>query len=219
MDINLDQFKNLDLDNIGDWPGAVKGFFAVLVFALVIGLVYYVHTTEQIKQLEKEQRTEKELRSEFETKQVKAVNLQAYRDQMVEMCNSFQGMLRQLPTNTEIPGLIDDISQSEAYSGLEFKETKYLKEKKAEFYTEKPVEIEVTGDYHQLGMFVSRVSSLPRIVTMHDLNIAAPKGRGRQQGDVGEYLTLKVLAKTYRYDASSDDNVCGKIKAKQGGAK
>ena len=112
-----------------------------------------------------------DLRGEFEEKQRKAVNLEDYRLQMTEMCESFRGMLRQLPTNTEIPGLIDDISQSEAYSGLEFKETKYLKERKAEFYTEKPVSIEVSGNYHQLGLFVSRVSSLPRIVTLHDLTI------------------------------------------------
>ena len=130
MDINLDQFKNLDIDNVGDWPGVVKGFFTVLVFAAVIGLVYYFDTTEQIQRLESEERKEQDLKSEFETKQRKAVNLLAYREQMKDMCISFRGMLRRLPTNTEIPGLIDDISQSEAYSGLEFRETKYLKERK-----------------------------------------------------------------------------------------
>ena len=208
MDINLDQFKNLDLDNVGDWPGLVKGFFTVVVFALVVGLAYNFDTKDQIVRLEKEERKEIDLKTEFETKQRKAVNLVAYRDQMKDMCESFRGMLRQLPTNTEIPGLIDDISQSEAYSGLEFRETEYLKERKAQFYTEKPVSIVVSGDYHQLGMFVSRVSSLPRIVTLHDLTIIAPK-RNRNPDD--NKLTLEVLAKTYRYDASSDNNVCDKI--------
>ena len=215
MDINLDQFKNLDLDNIGDWPGVVKGFFTVIVFAIVIGLSYHFVTKDQIANLEREQRTEVDLKTEFETKQRKAVNLSAYRSQMTDMCISFKGMLRQLPTSTEIPGLIDDISQSEAYSGLEFKQTKYLKERKSEFYTEKPVSIEVTGDYHQLGMFVSRVSSLPRIVTMHNLSIKASKGK-RNATNANLPLTLNVLAKTYRYDASSDNNVCDQI---QGGAK
>ena len=208
MDINLDQFKNLDLDNVGDWPGLVKGFFTVVVFALVVGLAYNFDTKDQIVRLEKEERKEIDLKTEFETKQRKAVNLVAYRDQMKDMCESFRGMLRQLPTNTEIPGLIDDISQSEAYSGLEFRETEYLKERKAQFYTEKPVSIVVSGDYHQLGMFVSRVSSLPRIVTLHDLTIITPK-RNRNPDDTK--LTLEVLAKTYRYDASSDNNVCDKI--------
>lgn len=208
MDINLDQFKNLDFDNVGDWPGLVKGFFTVLVFTLVVGLAYYFDTTDQIIRLEKEERKEVDLKSEFETKQRKAVNLVAYRNQMKDMCESFRGMLRQLPTNTEIPGLIDDISQSEAYSGLEFRETEYLKERKAQFYTEKPVSIVVSGDYHQLGMFVSRVSSLPRIVTLHDLSINKPKGNRNPDNN---NLTLQVLAKTYRYDASSDNNVCDKI--------
>lgn len=207
MDINLDQFKNLDFDNVGDWPGLVKGFFTVLVFAAVIGLVYYFDTTDQIQRLESAERQELDLKNEFETKQEKAVNLLAYREQMKDMCISFRGMLRQLPTNTEIPGLIDDISQSEAYSGLEFRETKYLTERKAQFYTEKPVSIEVTGDYHQLGIFVSRVSSLPRIVTLHNLTIERPKGRNVDNTN----LTLKVLAKTYRYDAASDKNVCTDI--------
>jgi type IV pilus assembly protein PilO len=213
MDINLDQFKNLDLDNIGDWPGVVKGFFTVVVFAVVIGLVYYMDTTEQIKRLERAENKERDLKTEFETKQRKAVNLNAYREQMKDMCSSFRGMLRQLPTSTEIPGLIDDISQSEAYSGLEFKETKYLQERKAEFYTVKPVSIEVTGDYHQLGMFISRVSSLPRIVTLHDLTIDSPK-RGRNNDDQEGRLILKVQARTYRYDAANDKNVCDEI---QGG--
>ena len=211
MDINLDQFKNLDFDNVGDWPGLVKGFFTVLVFAAVIGLVYYFHTTEQIQRLETEQRNERSLKDEFETKQRKAVNLVAYREQMKEMCLSFRGMLRQLPTSTEIPGLIDDISQSEAYSGLEFRETKYLKERKAQFYTEKPVQIEVTGDYHQLGMFVSRVSSLPRIVTLHNLSIESPRRQSSNSSADNAGLILKVTAKTYRYDAASDNNVCNDI--------
>lgn len=210
MNFDLEQFKNLDFDNVGDWPGIVKGFFSVVAFAIVVGLVYYFDTTEQIKRLEQAELAEQDLRREFEEKQRKAVNLEDYRLQMTEMCESFRGMLRQLPTNTEIPGLIDDISQSEAYSGLEFKETKYLKERKAEFYTEKPVNIEVSGDYHQLGLFVSRVSSLPRIVTMHDLTIN--KGKRNRNNNDSDNLTLKVLAKTYRYDAETDNSVCNKLR-------
>jgi type IV pilus assembly protein PilO len=207
MNLDLEQFKNLDFDNIGDFPGVVKGLFTILVFSAVLGATYYFDTQNQILRLEKEQKKEVNLRTEFRTKQEKAANLQAYRDQMTEMCVSFRHMLRQLPTSTEIPGLIDDISQSEAYSGLEFKETKYLKERKAEFYTEKPVSIEVSGSYHQLGMFVSRVSSLPRIVTLHDYTIKASKARG---SDEPSRLGLSITARTYRYDASADSGTCTK---------
>ena len=206
MNLDLNQFKDLDIDNIGDWPGIVKGFFTIIVFAIVIGATYYFDTQDQIAVLETERAKELDLKDEFENKQSKAVNLESYREQMTEMCVSFQSMLRQLPTGTEIPGLIDDISQSEAYSGLEFQQTRYLKETEAEFYTEKPVQIQVSGTYHQLGMFVSRVSSLPRIVTMHDYSITSAKAK-RGAADEGR-LALSITAKTYRYDSQADKNAC-----------
>ena len=185
----------------------VKGFFTILVFAGVLGLVYYFDTQDQIAELERERNTEKDLRSEFEVKQRKAVNLDSYREQMTEMCESFRHILQQLPTSTEIPGLIDDISQSEAYSGLDFEETKYLKERRSEFYTEKPVSITVSGNYHQLGKFVSRVSSLPRIVTMHNYKISKAKAK---KGEKNDRLTLNITAKTYRYDSNTDTSACAK---------
>jgi type IV pilus assembly protein PilO len=206
MNLDLNQFKDLDIDNIGDWPGIVKGFFTIIVFAIMIGATYYFDTQDQITALESERAKELDLKDEFETKQSKAVNLESYREQMTEMCVSFKHMLRQLPTGTEIPGLIDDISQSEAYSGLEFQETKYLKERKAEFYTEKPVQIQVSGTYHQLGMFVSRVSSLPRIVTMHDYSINSAKATKGAQNE--GRLALSITAKTYRYDSAADKSAC-----------
>ena len=207
MNLDLNQFKDLDLDNIGDWPGVVKGFFTILVFAGVLCLVYYFDTQDQIAELERERNIEQDLKSEFEVKQRKAVNLDSYREQITEMCESFRHMLQQLPTSTEIPGLIDDISQSEAYSGLDFEETKYLKERRSEFYTEKPVSITVSGNYHQLGKFVSRVSSLPRIVSMHDYKISKAK---MKKGDKNDRLTLNITAKTYRYDSNTDTSACAK---------
>ena len=117
MNLDLNQFKDLDLENVGDWPGVVKGFFTILVFAAVIGGIYYFHTQDQIDTLERERKTEVDLKSEFEVKQRKAVNLESYRNQMTEMCDSFRHMLRQLPTSTEIPGLIDDISQCKNLCG------------------------------------------------------------------------------------------------------
>jgi len=211
MNLDLNQFKDLDLENVGDWPGVVKGFFTIIVFAVVIGLTYYFDTQDQVTRLDNERSNELDLKGEFETKQRKAVNLESYRAQMTEMCESFQHMLRQLPTSTEIPGLIDDISQSEAYSGLEFEETKYLKEKKAEFYTEKPVSIRVSGTYHQLGKFVSRVASLPRIVTLHNYNIKPSK---KKNAEGNARLVLSITAKTYRYDSKSDKSACATRAAK-----
>jgi len=208
MNLDINQFKDLDLENIGDWPGIVKGFFTILVFAAVVGVTYYFDTQDQIQQLENERTKEEDLKDEFKVKQSKAVNLQAYREQMTEMCESFRHMLQQLPTSTEIPGLIDDISQSEAYSGLAFEQTKYLKERPSEFYTEKPVSITVSGNYHQLGKFVSRVSSLPRIVTLHSYQITRAKAK-QKNDDIGR-LKLSITAKTYRYDSKSDTGVCGK---------
>ncbi len=208
MKLDLNQFNDLDFENVGDWPGIVKGFFAFLVFAVVIGGVYFVDIKNQINSLETEVAREDNLKSEFELKQRKAVNLESYRNQMTEMCDTFRHMLRQLPTSTEIPGLIDDISQSEAYSGLEFQETKYLEEQKSKFYTEKPISIQVLGNYHQLGMFVSRVASLPRIVTLHDYTISLSEKA--KKGDKNNRLSLQITAKTYRYDASEDTLSCAK---------
>ena len=146
------------------------------------------------KQSAKLQRAEKEevtLKQEFESKQAKAVNLDAYKQQLKDIEESFGAMLRQLPSKTEVEGLLVDISQTGLASGIEFQLFKPEGEKYIDFYAELPIKMKMTGTYHEFGNFVSGVAALPRIVTLHDISITKDQKSDR--------LTMEVTAKTYRY--------------------
>jgi len=205
---DLSQYQ--DFNNIGSWPLPGKIVFIVAVMLIVLGLGYYLDTSNQVSQLESEKNKETQLIGEFKTKYKKAANLQAYRDQMAEMQETFKGLLQQLPRNTEIAGLLDEISYAATGAGVELISHKYLDEVKKEFYIEKPIEIIATGSYHQIADFVSRVSGLPRIVTLHNFKIepvrSAGGSRGGSQPDFGgaERLSFSVLAKTYRYESEDE---------------
>lgn len=205
---DLSQYQ--DFSNIGSWPLPGKIFVIVAVMLVVLGLGYYFDTSSQVSQLDSERNKEAQLLEEFKTKYKKAANLQAYRDQMAEMQETFKGLLQQLPRNTEIPGLLDEISYAATGAGVELISHKYLDEVKQEFYIEKPIQILATGSYHQISDFVSRVSGLPRIVTLHDFKIepasSKASGRGGSQPDSGgaERLSFSVLAKTYRYESEDE---------------
>ncbi|HEY9032199.1 MAG TPA: type 4a pilus biogenesis protein PilO [Kangiella sp.] len=205
---DLSQYQ--DFSNIGSWPLPGKIFVIVAVMLVVLGLGYYFDTSSQVSQLDSERNKETQLLEEFKTKYKKAANLQAYRDQMAEMQETFKGLLQQLPRNTEIPGLLDEISYAATGAGVELISHKYLNEVKQEFYIEKPIQILATGSYHQISDFVSRVSGLPRIVTLHDFKIepasSIASGRGGSQPDSGgaERLSFSVLAKTYRYESEDE---------------
>lgn len=205
---DLSQYQ--DFSNIGSWPLPGKIFVIVAVMLVVLGLGYYFDTSSQVSQLDSERNKETQLLEEFKTKYKKAANLQAYRDQMAEMQETFKGLLQQLPRNTEIPGLLDEISYAATGAGVELISHKYLDEVKQEFYIEKPIQILATGSYHQISDFVSRVSGLPRIVTLHDFKIepasSKASGRGGSQPDSGgaERLSFSVLAKTYRYESEDE---------------
>lgn len=205
---DLSQYQ--DFSNIGSWPLPGKIFVIVAVMLVVLGLGYYFDTSSQVSQLDSERNKETQLIEEFKTKYKKAANLQAYRDQMAEMQETFKGLLQQLPRNTEIPGLLDEISYAATGAGVELISHKYLDEVKQEFYIEKPIQILATGSYHQISDFVSRVSGLPRIVTLHDFKIepasSKASGRGGSQSDSGgaERLSFSVLAKTYRYESEDE---------------
>lgn len=191
------QFKelnSLDFNNIGDWPPLAKFLSCFLIAAAVCGLGVYLFVLDQNDLLEQARAKELELRNEFETKQAKAASLEDYRKQMQVMQESFGALLRQLPKSTEVPGLVDDITYAGTASGLKFNQIKLEQEKKAEFYTEQPIAIDVVGQYHQLGDFVSKVSGLPRIVTLHDFVITSSDKTADGQ------LNMRVTAKTYRYD-------------------
>lgn len=204
-DIDL---NDLDFNNIGSWPLAAKAIIIVVVAIGVLTLGYFLDIQAQQENLEKVTSKEKQLKEDFEFKQAKAANLEAYKAQMVEMEDSFGAMIRQLPSKTEVEDLLIDISQTGLASGIEFQLFKPLAEKRIEFYAELPISLQMTGTYHQFGEFVSGIAALPRIVTLENIAI---RGKG------AESLSMSVTAKTYRYLDESE--VSGKRKKGKKGKK
>ena len=189
-----------DFNNVGSWPMAVKTILWVILFVGSIALGYFLVVTNQQQELAGAQAEEAQLREDYEKKFFEATHLESYRIQQKEMEDSFEAILRQLPSDTEIPGLIEDITLVGLKNGLSFQRIDLQPEQRHEFYVEKPIQIVVTGGYHDLGAFVSDVSDLSRIVTLHEFTIL-PFG-ARQQGDEtpGRMLQMTILAKTYRYN-------------------
>ena len=190
----IEELKTLDANDIGRWPFAFRAGVIAIVFVLVLGLgVYWTIIEDKAPQLTRAQAEEKTLRITFENKQRKAANYDAYKAQLAQMEQSFGTMLRQLPGKTEIPSLIVDISQTGLAAGLKEKLFQPQGEITRDFYAEKPITISLSGGYHEIANFVSGVASLPRIVTLHDINITPD--------DPNDFdsLTLQVTAKTYRY--------------------
>jgi len=188
--MNLQELNELDFSNIGDWPIVVKTLVVLLFGALVCAAWYYFDTQHQIQDLERVEREEVGLKQDFEKKQAKAVNLEAYKEQLEEMKQSFGAMLRQLPDKTEVASLLVDVSQTGLAAGLKFELFQPLAEVQKDFYAELPIRLKVIGTYHEFGEFVSGLAALPRIVTIHDVSID-PLG--------GDILVMTALAKTYRY--------------------
>lgn len=185
-------FSELSVDNIGSWPLPVKVIAWVLVFVVLVIGGYFYNLSDMRDQLTQVEQKELDLKKEFEDKAFKAANLEALRKQMAEMEQSFGALVSQLPTDTEVPGLLEDITNKGVESGLEIKSIKLQPEQSKEFYVELPINIEVTGTYHDFGTFVSGIASLPRIVTLHDFKISSdPKVQG--------VLSMSISAKTYRY--------------------
>ncbi|MGA8136273.1 MULTISPECIES: type 4a pilus biogenesis protein PilO [Pseudomonas] len=187
---------DLDMQNIGSWPAVVKVASGILTAILVLALGYNFYIKDLTDQLDQQRLTEVTLKEQFATKAHLAANLEAYTRQMEDMETSFGTLLKQLPSDTEVPGLLEDITRTGLGSGLEFEEIKLLPEVTQQFYIELPIQITVTGAYHDLATFVSGVAALPRIVTLHDFEIkpvvASPAG--------GTKLRMSILAKTYRYN-------------------
>ncbi len=186
--------SDLDMNNLGSWPAAVKVIAAILLMALMLGGGYYFYLSDLQASLDQQVAEEDSLKQQFSSKAFQAANLEAYKAQMVEMEASFGALLRQLPSDTEVPGLLEDITRTGLGSGLEFEEIKLQPEVTQQFYIELPIQIKVVGGYHDLATFVSGVSSLPRIVTLHDFEIK-PNSK-----DSSSKLHMSILAKTYRYN-------------------
>jgi type IV pilus assembly protein PilO len=190
----LDELRVLDVNDVGRWPLVFRVAVIAIVFVAVLGFgTYFIVFEDKLPQLKREKQTEQDLRVTFENKQRKAANYDAYKEQLAQMEQSFGTMLRQLPGETEIPSLIVDISQAGLAAGLKEKLFQPQAEIPKDFYAEKPIKIVLSGGYHEIANFVSGVAALPRIVTLHNINIT-PEDPTRF-----DRLTLETTAKTYRY--------------------
>jgi type IV pilus assembly protein PilO len=211
----IDELRNLDMRDVGRWPLAVRGFFVLLIFVVCSAVAWYVFVWNNDRPiLQKAEADELDLRSQFESKQQRAANLDAYKAQLGEMERSFGAMLRQLPGKTEVPNLLVDISQTGLAAGLQEKLFQPAAEQVKGFYAELPIKIRLVGSYHEFGTFVSGIAALPRIVTLHDIQIT-PAADNKAGGY--DNLTMDVTAKTYRY-IEEEEGAHPAAKKKSGGA-
>ncbi|HET6396861.1 MAG TPA: type 4a pilus biogenesis protein PilO [Pseudoxanthomonas sp.] len=192
------KISDLDFNNIGSWPQQAKIVFCVLLAAFIVLMAYLLVIRGKTSELESLERREADLRTQFETEQGRAANLEPLRQQLAQMEQVLQQMLRQLPSKTEMPDLIIDISQTALSSGLSNELFQPGPEIPKEFYAEKPIALRMIGNYHQFGAFVSGVASLPRVVilTMHDISLKPKDGRVLTRNGA---LELSGTVKTYRY--------------------
>jgi len=196
--INL---RELDINNIGGWPRKAQLGFCAIVAVVIVALGWWVMVRGQQNELDRLQAQESDLKTEFEGKQGRAANLEPLKQQLAQMEQQLQQMLRQLPSKTEMPDLIVDISQTALATGIQTDLFQPGAETKQEFYAEKPITLRMVGTYHQFGAFVSGVASLPRVVimTMHDISLKPrnPSPGGRIGANTA--LELSGTVKTYRY--------------------
>jgi type IV pilus assembly protein PilO len=207
--------RDLDFQNTGSWPREYKLGFCAIVVLVIVGLAWWLFVRDKTDELEGLERQESELRAEFETKQGRASNLEPLKLQLAQMEQQLQQMLRQLPSKTEMPDLIIDISQTALATGLNTELFRPGPETPKEFYAEKPITLRMVGSYHQFGAFVSGVASLPRVVilTMHDISL---KPRGAAGTGIRRDIPLELsgTVKTYRYlddeEASAQEQAAAK---------
>jgi type IV pilus assembly protein PilO len=193
----LDELRALDPRDPGRWPLAVRaGAVALCFLAVAIGLIYVFVWQDRMPELQQREDTEQQLRNEFKTKHSKAINLAIYKQQLSDIEKSFGALLRQLPSKTEVPNLLVDISQTGLAAALEEKLFQPGQEVKKDFYAELPIHIQLTGSYHEFGAFVSGIAALPRIVTLHDIQITPIS---KEKSGTYDQLQLDLTAKTYRY--------------------
>lgn len=190
----IEELQSLDVNDIGRWPLVFRAAVIALVFvAVTFAGIWFTIVKDKAPVLQRAEAEEQELRVTFENKQRKAANYDAYKAQLAQIEQSFGTMLRQLPGETEIPSLIVDISQTGLAAGLQEKLFQPQAEIPKDFYAEKPIRIQLSGGYHELANFVSGVAALPRIVTLHNINIT------REDPNTFDQLSMEVTAQTYRY--------------------
>ena len=198
---SLQQLKNLDLaeldvESIGVWPLPVRVFLLVIAFCLVLAGAYYLYIKDLGVELSAAQTEETQLKATFEAKAFQAANLEVYRQQMADVEKLFGALLAQLPSDTEVPGLLEDITELGNGASLNIVSITLQPERATEFYVELPIKIVAQGAYHDVGAFVSGVAGLPRIVTLHDYSLTSNDESSMQQ--------LEIEARTYRYKVQSD---------------
>ena len=198
-ELNEIDLNDLDFENVGAWPAAARAIVAIIVFAALVIAGYYYHVADLADRLATSESKELELRREFERKAFEALNVGAYKLQLQEMRDSFGALVSQLPSDTEVPGLLEDISAKGELNGLAIESIDLLDEVQEEFYVELPISIEAEGSYHDLGAFISGMAGLPRIVTLHDFDI-------EMTGDDSSNLSMEITAKTYRYRDEGEDD-------------
>ena len=206
MNLSEINFNDINIQEAGDWPPAGKAVLMVLVVAMVLGAGYYFLISDQLDQLDTVEREEQTLRQEFIEKQRVAANLEAFRSQLKQMETDLEVLLRQLPTGTEMPDLLENVSNTGKKNGLEFELFKPEAEQPRDFYAAKPITIKAKGSYHQFGAFVSGVAALPRIVTLEKATLTsaaatkgAKSGSGGKGATVNEPLIIEATLQTYRY--------------------
>jgi type IV pilus assembly protein PilO len=192
--INSFDINDVDWNNIGSWPLMGRVAFAVVLFLSVLTGLYFFDIQGLSDEYDVAVSKEADLKRGFESKAFRVANLSSYKKQLEEIEASFGSLLRQLPKDTEVPGLLEDITTAALGASLQIKSIKLDNEIETEFYTELPINIDVIGEYHDFGAFVSAVAGLGRIVTLHDFDISSAN-----TSDVNK-LNLKIVAKTYRYN-------------------
>ncbi len=204
--MNNFDINDIDWNNMGSWPLAGRVFFAALVFVSVLVGLYFLDIQALSERNDQVVAQEETLKKDFETKAFRVANLAAYKKQLADIEESFGSLLRQLPRDTEVAGLLEDITDSALGANLEIRSIKLDEEIETEFYTELPISIDVIGEYHDFGAFVSAVAGLGRIVTLHDFNVKPV------EQDNNKKLNLKIVAKTYRYNDEVKKGVKKKAK-------
>lgn len=196
--LNDVDLADLDLENIGSWPAALKVILLTFLFVALLVAGFYLHIEELNKGLATVKQEEQTLRVDFEQKAFEAANLEAYKAQLAEMEERFGALVAQLPSETEVPGLLEDITDKGELNGLNIERIDLLDEQEQNFYVELPIAIEAIGSYHDIGAFISGMAGLPRIVTLHDFEIII-------DGNGSNMLEMSVNAKTYRYREEDDE--------------
>ena len=196
--LNDVDLADLDLENIGSWPAALKVILLTFLFVALLVAGFYLHIEELNKSLATVKQEEQTLRVDFEQKAFEAANLEAYKAQLAEMEERFGALVAQLPSETEVPGLLEDITDKGELNGLNIERIDLLDEQEQNFYVELPIAIEAIGSYHDIGAFISGMAGLPRIVTLHDFEIII-------DGNGSNMLEMSVNAKTYRYREEDDE--------------